>query len=411
MSASYKDTDWPKKCFNGQNSDYLGWYSDKQKNLDPLVDGDALVELASFVDYPKATDGYVNIAISNRYFLQYNVAESFNADTQDKANQVTITEAYSEGSNLIAGLEPGTEWTIANFNSSGKNLVIRACGSGIATDGAKTMLMSIAFNNSLCDTYRGRAEFSVTQSRNGGCFSGENIVEVQGKGMVKMDTVRIGDFVRVADNQFSQIYSFGHLDKEMVAEYLQIFSGNAHDAPLEVTRNHMVYVSTGQIVLALQVRVGDQLQGMDHPVVKIQSIQRRGVYAPVTFAGDIMVSGVMASSYVSLLNGIHPPIMNAASHIVMGLHRAVCTLNFERCVDETYNEDGINDRIATIASVIMIVNVQRYWIRMAAWILVVPLVVMLFMVEHSGIILPILAATVSRCILLAATPEAVFPKQ
>jgi hypothetical protein len=103
--------------------------------------------------------------------------------------------------------------------------------------------------------------------------------------------------------------------------------------------------------------------------------------------------------------------MNAASHIVMGLHRAVCTLNFERCVDETYNEDGINDRIATIASVIMIVNVQRYWIRMAAWILVVPLVVMLFMVEHSGIILPILAATVSRCILLAATPEAVFPKQ
>jgi hypothetical protein len=397
MSASYKDTDWPKKCFNGQNSNYFGWYSDKQRNLDPLVDDSgALVELASFVDYPQTTGGYVNIAISNRYYLQYNVADRFNADTQDSANQVTITEAYSQGSNLIASLEPGVEWTIANFESSGKNLVIRACGSGVATNGAQTMLMSIAFDTSLCDSYRGRAEFSVTNSKGGGCFSGETIVEVYGKGMVKMDTLRIGDFVRVADHQFSQIYSFSHIDKELVAEYLQFFSGNAHNEPLEVTPDHMIYVSKGQIVRASQVRVGDQLLGMDHPVTEVRSIQRRGVYAPVTFAGEIIVSGVVASSYVSLLDTIPPSIMNTASHVMMGLHRTVCTWDLDRCVNESYNEHGINNWIATMVSLIMIVNELSIWIQIAAWILLVPLLVIAFLLEHWMYFSPVLVATTVR---------------
>jgi hypothetical protein len=44
------------------------------------------------------------------------------------------------------------------------------------------------------------------------------------------------------------------------------------------------------------------------------------VYAPTTFAGDIVVSGVVASSYVALLDSVPPHIENAAAHASTALH-------------------------------------------------------------------------------------------
>merc|ERR1711933_709754 len=42
------------------------------------------------------------------------------------------------------------------------------------------------------------------------CFSGKNTVEVMGQGMVPMDTLKIGDSVRVMGGSFAKVYSFGH---------------------------------------------------------------------------------------------------------------------------------------------------------------------------------------------------------
>jgi hypothetical protein len=382
MSASYKNADWPKKCFNGQNHDHFGWYSDKQLKLDPLTSGGKLVQLASFVDYSKATDAYVNIAISDKYYLQYNVAEGFNANTQDKANEVTLVEKYSNGSNLMTGLAPGSKWKISNFNGSGKTLLIHACGTGTVTSGAKTMLMSIDFDTSLCDTYQGQTRFEIPPPSGGGCFSGENDIEVFGKGMVKMETLNIGDYVRAASGKFTQVYSFGHLHKEVETDFLQFISKDDHESQLEITSDHMVFVASGDVVRASEVKVGDKLLGLKNKVAEIRSVKRRGVYAPVTFTGDIVVSGVVSSSYVSIMDNISPRIVNKASHTIMGLHRMACKFGFEQCQNESYTVDGINTWIAPAVQFVMDLKQRNFFLQSAAWILAIPFLLAIHVLEQ-----------------------------
>jgi hypothetical protein len=380
MSSSYTNSDWPKKCFNGQNSYHFGWYSDRQKSFDPLIDGNSLLQLVSFVEYDKTPDyAFVNVAIADKYYLQYNVAEKFNVNTGDKANQVTIVEKYDSGTNLVTGLSAGSEWKFSNYQGSGKTLIIHACGQGEGEFGAKTMLMSIALDTSLCATYDGAEKFSTQPPRSGGCFSAHNKVEVLGKGMIDMKSLNIGDFARVKNGEFSQVYSFGHLDQHMLAEFLQISFTNDSNIPLEITADHMVFLSSGEVVRASQIQVGDILSGKRSAVQQIQIAQRRGVYAPVTYSGDIVVSGVVASSYVAVLDGVPSHILNTVSHAIMGLHRLACTLDFDLCRHETYNDDGINIRIASVVEVVMTLNQLTFWIQMALSVLLSPLVALFFM--------------------------------
>jgi hypothetical protein len=405
MGGSNVDEDKPLKCFNAQNNDDLGWYSDKQFKFNPLTDGDALVKLSSFVDYSKASATEpVNVAISNKYFLQYNIAEGFNIGTQEMQNQVTVVETYTNGSNLLAGLNSGDEWKISNFLGSTKTLIIRACQTEAGASGSKIMVMSVALDKSICSSYTGDSilptpkvvggtggtsggSTSTPNDSNGNtssysgpptsCFSSENTVEDLDRGHIKIDSLRIGDLVRTGSGAFSQVYSFGHLDRNMEAEYLQIFSKDL-DLPLEVSPDHMLFVSD-KAVRASQVEVGDILG--ENPVIEIRTIQRRGVYAPTTYAGNIVVSGVVASSYVALLDGVHPRIQNAASHASTAVHRLMCKFDFDLCENETYKE-GINEWIAMMVQLVLRVNQHNMVVQIGAWLIAIPFMVFVYTMEQ-----------------------------
>ena len=138
------------------------------------------------------------------------------------------------------------------------------------------------------------------------CFSGENTIEIMGKGRVTIDSIKIGDSVRVGPggNDFSQVYSFGHYDVNIFTEYVQIHAEGSK-SPLELSKEHMVFLQEGSIsksVPASAVKVGDKLivitNGGGVAVVgKIGSVTRRGAFAPFTKAGTIV-----ASYYISLMD-------------------------------------------------------------------------------------------------------------
>ena len=130
------------------------------------------------------------------------------------------------------------------------------------------------------------------------CFSGHNTVEVQGKGLVSMTNVEIGDFVRSGNDDFSRVIGFSKFDHEAEGEYLQLTAQDLK-APLELSASHMVFVS-GKAVAASDVKVGDMVG--ENEVIDIKQVLRRGAYAPITEAGDIVVSGVLASCYVTILD-------------------------------------------------------------------------------------------------------------
>ena len=154
MAAGHKDIHWPRKCFNGYKNSQLGWYRDRQLNLDSSssFDEGQLLKLASFVDFNRADyDEYVLIVVANELYLAFNLARDFNIDTEEKRNQVTITAPGESGSESLAGLKEQEAFRITNFQNTGKELVIEVCTRDRGKLGAYMMWISVAFDKSVCD--------------------------------------------------------------------------------------------------------------------------------------------------------------------------------------------------------------------------------------------------------------------
>jgi len=132
------------------------------------------------------------------------------------------------------------------------------------------------------------------------CFSGENVVDIEGTGPTLMKDVKTGDKVMVQEGRYETIYSFGHRNTAIPAEYLQISTKEGDT--IELSENHMIF-SQGKAVAANTIQVGDVIDKDGPPVVVtlIQTVTRNGVYAPFTTSGVIFVNGFRASCYVDMM--------------------------------------------------------------------------------------------------------------
>jgi hypothetical protein len=96
--------------------------------------------------------------------------------------------------------------------------------------------------------------------------------------------------------------------------------------------------------------VGNVLLGSKEMVVAIHTVKRRGLYAPVTKSGTIMVSGVAASCYVQLLDHAPWTIQAHASHAALAPLRLACAMNLSLCVNESHSLDGFSTNYSTVIS-------------------------------------------------------------
>jgi Hint module len=237
------------------------------------------------------------------------------------------------------------------------------------------------------------------------CFSGHNYVEIQGIGMISINQVKIGDYVRVGktnQNSFSQVYSFGHFDHDMEAEFIQLYTttGNASHSkdyteirddmdphsPLEISWNHLLFVKRNGYDVAIpasEVVVGDEI-GIDTKIESIQYVKRRGVYTPMTFTGDIIVSGIRASSHVKIITS---NMLFWNQHILGQIatypHRLFCRYFLDRCVTETYTTDGYSMWAFWIIQLGSIMNEVGSSVAFIASLLLAPLVATTFMIENG----------------------------
>lgn len=152
MAAGHRQTNWPRKCFNGQKNWQLGWYYSRQETIRmSALEKGALVELATFVDFDISDhDEPVLLNVADSYFLQYNVAKGFNIDTEQKKNMVTITAPTGRGSDSMEGLGVGGVYTEFFFEKSRRTLIIEACRATKGKHGADIMVISVALDRSLC---------------------------------------------------------------------------------------------------------------------------------------------------------------------------------------------------------------------------------------------------------------------
>lgn len=151
--------------------------------------------------------------------------------------------------------------------------------------------------------------------------------------MKTMDELRIGDRVKVGyPAQFSDVYFFSHKHKEQKAQFVRLqTSGGA--LSLTLSPQHLVYAN-GARMRAGSVRVGDKLSvgenGEIEVVKSVRKVEGVGLHNPHTLHGDIVVDGVLASTYTA---AVHPRLASLllapfrAVFYLAGAHDAVQNLN------------------------------------------------------------------------------------
>jgi len=188
----------------------------------------------------------------------------------------------------------------------------------------------------------------------GACFSGNMEVVVQGKGVVPMEALQVGDYVKVSNGEaFEQVYAFGHRVPQKYTEFVQLHTNAG--TPLEMTGEHLVFVhGKTNPVRADSIEVGDLLQAVDNDaavVEKIDVVTRNGIYNPLTRSGTIQVNGIVASNYISfqkenneyavLQGGVEIMSHHDAAHVAMTPYRFYCTTLAICDVNDAKNSDGM----------------------------------------------------------------------
>jgi hypothetical protein len=179
------------------------------------------------------------------------------------------------------------------------------------------------------------------------CFSKDATVQVFGKGPMSMKDLQVGDQI-FTGSEYQPVYGFAHHNPNVQAEFVKIQTDQ--DSSLEVTGGHFVYLQgMSSPVRADNIKVGDALQGAK--VTSIETVQKQGVYAPLTSNGRVQVDGIMASNYVSLDNGEEHALfadrVAEFSHFGIAPFRLMCT-RMTTC--DSYNEDGVPKMLSTMQS-------------------------------------------------------------
>ena len=217
------------------------------------------------------------------------------------------------------------------------------------------------------------------------CFSGDMSLEVQNEGPRKIKHLQLGDKVKTSSDPdiFEPVYSFGHRDVNSFGEFVQI---TTQSATLELSKDHMVFVGGSGSLPASRIKVGDKLDN-GALVEKVTIVVRKGIYAPFTPSGTIMVNGIKASTYVAFQDS---PVLKVGSfqtplsyqwmaHASQFPHRIYCHY-FGPCVTESYNEEGISVWVARP-------------LEMALWVLSCSPVMLV------ALLIPLCALLCSFCVL------------
>ncbi|OSX80526.1 hypothetical protein BU14_0051s0046 [Porphyra umbilicalis] len=145
------------------------------------------------------------------------------------------------------------------------------------------------------------------------CFPADATVELESGAVVAMAALAVGDVVRVAPGSgaaaFSPVYFFSHKDPpSATAAYTYVTLTTAAGAAVTLTPGHYVYAN-GVRVAAGAVPVGATLtlaSGAPSPVTGVTvAVRRGGLYNPHTLVGDVVVNGVLSSTYTT---AVHPVV-------------------------------------------------------------------------------------------------------
>jgi len=185
------------------------------------------------------------------------------------------------------------------------------------------------------------------------CFPGDSLVKVLNRGVVSMQELKIDDMVYTGSKEiYEPIYSFGHSKPDIQAEFLKI---STYNTALEISAQHMVLTKANTFVPASVLKKGDILideTGNEVVIHNIESVKSKGIYAPFTPSGQLVVNGIVVSSFIAFQNKSTVQILGNLSVSYQWIaqmfefpHRVVCYY-LGRCTNESYTGEGMSVWVA-----------------------------------------------------------------
>lgn len=155
------------------------------------------------------------------------------------------------------------------------------------------------------------------------CFPASANVHLPDGRRMRMADLQAGHSVVIAENkQASAVYLFSHRRLDGRRTFIRISSVNGHS--ITISRNHYVYAN-GRLTTADNVKKGDVLRTLDGPALvrATELVEDYGLIAPHTLHGDIVVDGIVASTYT---RAVHPGF----AHFILAPLRTLVRLRVSR---------------------------------------------------------------------------------
>ena len=130
------------------------------------------------------------------------------------------------------------------------------------------------------------------------CFPGDAIVTLDNGNKKKMADLAVGDKVLTHNGVYTEVFMFSHRLEEASYNFIELKTATT---TLAITPNHYLYVN-GNLREAQYVSAGDSVtlaSGKLDKVLSVGRVKKDGIFNPHTLQGDIVVDGVLTSTYTS----------------------------------------------------------------------------------------------------------------
>lgn len=142
---------------------------------------------------------------------------------------------------------------------------------------------------------------SNSEAASGTCFPAHMRVRLSATETRTMDQLNVGDRVYTSIMEKDSVIAFSHrVNSQNVFPFVRIDTSTWLNVTL--SHGHLIYVN-GKLIPAKDTRVGDFVKTEAGLVVvtSVKDVWSKGLYAPHTLGGDLMVNGVSVSCYTTVL--------------------------------------------------------------------------------------------------------------
>lgn len=267
---------------------------------------------------------------TQRGLSEYGLAQPCKGAWRCQADNVTPEVGFEEQAHKEVCAEPGclagvTAAMRGNWKTAkAAQYMLKLCDAGVISveNGTKDGLIRATAEG--LPTRRRRRLLRANQTANSSkpsnpmCFPGEALVQVQGRGVVPIASLRPGEWVLAATPEvgaplvYEPVLDWIHIAKGSEASYTTI---RHEHGILRASAGHLIFAATASNkghpadVPAGLLQKGDTILAMPTNSTRglipsmVLSIQHGsislGMYAPLTRTGTIVVDGILASNYAT----------------------------------------------------------------------------------------------------------------